>query len=101
MFIDTPIRRAVVKDMSDTELSTHVDAIRKARMQGVEQHRKTDELILKKKRERCSEQLLKQQAMLGKELDRMDKAIEKLAKRVVTVCALRLELEGQPDIAED
>ncbi len=84
--------------MTDTELSTHVDGIRKARLQGVEQLKKTEELLLKKGRERCSAQLLKQQEMLEKELTRIDKALEKLAKRVATVCALRLELEGQPDL---
>lgn len=93
---DTPLRRKTVENMTGEELRVHVIRMREQRMKSVVEHKKAQDALNKERHDKATAKLLKQTEMLQKELDRADRAIEKVEKRTALVVALREELKDIP-----
>lgn len=88
-----PIKLETIDQMTDEEIDARLVGIRERRLAPVKAY---EELTLMKaaaRRENLEEQLNKQLAMFEKELERADKAIDKIEQRSTKLRAIRLEIE--------
>ena len=90
---DTPIALANITQMSSEEHEALIERIRERRLAPVRVYEELTLLHAAAKRKGIEEILDKQLAMFKKELERADKAIDKLDTRVRKLRVIKLDLE--------
>ena len=90
---DTPIALANITQMSSEEHEALIERIRERRLAPVRVYEELTLLKAAAKRKGIEEILDKQLAMFKKELERADKAIDKLDTRVRKLRVIKLDLE--------
>jgi polyribonucleotide nucleotidyltransferase len=89
---DSPINRATVADLSDDEMDRWVMERRERRLHAAIVYQEGQQRIKETKCEKLKTTLTKQFEMLGKEMDSLDKLLEKIDKRVARFRAMKFEL---------
>lgn len=90
---DTPIKLQDLSTMSDEDIEALITNIRERRMKPVKIYEEMSLMQAAARREQLENQLNKQLEMFAKELDRVDRAIDKIEQRSTKLRAIRLELE--------
>ena len=90
----TPIELAYLKTMSHTEREMLVVAIQKRRLQPVRAYEELTLMRAEARKEQLEIQWEKQLEMFAKELERADKAMEKLELRHNKLRSIELEIES-------
>lgn len=90
---DTPIALADLTKMTHEERERLIDAIRERRMNPVKVYEELSLMQAEARKELLEKRHLKELEMFLKELERADKAMEKLQARHVKLRGIELELE--------
>jgi hypothetical protein len=93
MKADTPIELAHLKTMSHTEREMLVVAIQKRRLQPVRAYEELSLMKAEARKEQLEEQWSKALEMFVKDLERADRALDKLEMRHNKLRAMELEIE--------
>ena len=91
---DTPIALANVINMSTENHDILLQGIRERRLQPVKEYEEFTLLQSEARREGLEKKFLKQQEMFKRELERADKAMEKIEIRSRTLKLIKMELEA-------
>ena len=92
--LDTPMQRRSIDEISPEQCEELIDGIRARRLKSVREHAEMLALKAKQRDERLIEQIIHEDEMFTRQLERTDAAIEKLEKRALRIRALKLELDG-------
>jgi hypothetical protein len=93
MKADTPLELAHLKTMSHTEREMLVVAIQKRRLQPVRAYEELSLMKAEARKEQLEEQWSKALEMFVKDLERADRALDKLEMRHNKLRAMELEIE--------
>lgn len=85
---DTPMRRVLFVEMSVAEQDAWLDAVRARRLVVLEKKKDKEKERAAIADARIAAQIDKANAMLAKEIDALDRALEKVEKRVTLIRAL-------------
>tara|TARA_Y100001938_G_scaffold135396_1_gene196991 strand:+ start:3292 stop:3579 length:288 start_codon:yes stop_codon:yes gene_type:complete len=94
MKADTPIALASLKEMSPEEREVLLVGIRERRLKPVKVYEELSLMQAEARKEGLEKQWEKQLEMFAKELERADKAYDKLQARHTKLRALELEMEA-------
>jgi sorbitol-specific phosphotransferase system component IIBC len=83
--------------MTPTERDTYLEGIRQRRLVVVERHKKAQEIKKKAANERTVADLSKQNDMLAKDIEKLDKLLVKVEERAAKVAALTIMAEAEND----
>lgn len=89
----SPIERTTVEDMTNGELDTLLAQRRERRLKSFQVYLEAEESRKRARDVQLRAKLEKQLALLLKEFDRTDAALDKLDKRILVIAGIRLELE--------
>jgi hypothetical protein len=92
---DSAMHRASVDELTPDELDKLVVEIRERRMLPVKVYEKTLALKKTKLEAGLRTRLDKQMELLSRDIERVDKAMDRLEKRAFGVRALRIEIDGE------
>ena len=93
---DELIIRRHVGDMTITDVERMVERIRVARMRAQQMYEEAQKLAREAREIKTRERLAAQCSILGRELDRLDKTLASVEKRIAKMCATAASLTGNP-----
>ena len=98
---DSPTETLNINAMSSDELDELIEAIRERRMEPVRHFEEAQRLEREQRQSKLTEQLKKQNELFMKELERVDRGLDKLTTRSVKIRTIRLEMEWEHVGSED
>tara|TARA_Y100000310_G_scaffold244753_1_gene249629 strand:- start:565 stop:849 length:285 start_codon:yes stop_codon:yes gene_type:complete len=90
---DTPAHKLDVLEMDEDTLDAFILNIRERRLTAIRHYEESEKLREEAIRQKLDKQLDHQQKMYRKEAEQLDRVLAKVEKRVLTLRALRLQLE--------
>lgn len=90
---DTPIKLASIEQMTSDEIDAMLIAIRERRLKPVRDYEEMLNMKAAAKKEMLQKQYDRHMSMFKKELERVDKALDKIDQRAIQLRALRMQIE--------
>lgn len=90
---DSPIWRVPLDQLTNSELEEFLTGIRELRLKGSQKYQEVVNRRAAARSSKLAERLSDQIRMFQKDITQMDKAFDRIDKRITTIIAVRLELE--------